>query len=887
MSETINFFKKSVLGFIRFLFLHIINIVQGLQKAKDGIPFKERCIDVFSVIQKTGVLFLLNVLAFIVFTLLPQGKDVIFIISEEVGVENRYGNLIWLLIGVSFWSIISEFACRYSVYVSDNSGKSVSEERVKWKKAVQKLVAELSLIAPFFILLFAFLINYLADDSLKESARKLGFGIPAICLYLLLNIIVWVYFENKPDSHARPENSEDDPNSFREKFKIAMRKKILLPNRELEWCNKLYGIYNDHVFQIRKPENFRGNEEKDFFEFCDNFLKLSEEERNRFPKDKNKVFEYSRVPADFQFKEFTVDEGISTDLSLEERLRAEKESKGGTYRWVFRIPNHFYKHLHKQVAFVCGISLSLFLLVTFMKLEWYDNIGAPGLVVLAFACWSGMYVGILFLDYSIFRSYVEKTLWKRILGNIPLRASLFIWLIIISFTNDDHKIRYNNVQATDNRAELKEHFEAWLKNYIKDSSNLYIENDTCFFPVGFVCAEGGASRTGAYTAMMLSCLQDSILYQKKVDLKKSIYCYSGVSGGSLGLGFFNAISYYNKRGEMSDDTLSNLTKIFFSKDFLAPVLGKMFYGEILNLFLPSTVDRFDRAIAIEEIWESSYESILYSNQQNYFSADCRSIFNKSEIKPALFINTTEVETGRQCYLSNVKTIETGFLDKEHDLMNYKIRAGINLSTMINFSTRFPLISPAGCLEENSGKQYHYVDGGYYENSGAGTMIEVYRKLLPIIDNLAKKYKVRIKPYAIMLRFGADREAAKEAMNYGNGITEIVSALYNVRGGRTEFSVNRFKQLIEERNKNGFISLCLEQSSNDVPMNWVLSEKSLENIKKDIMKKWHYKEKNDLKYLYTNFLKCSNKSAQSGRLGNDTITFTVDTLKLLLKFHTGQ
>ncbi len=865
MGEIEKFPKNPITEFIKFLFIHIIKVSQDLFRAKDNIPFKELFIDAFSVIQKTGFFFLLNVLAFIVFAFLPQGKDVIFIISEEVGVEHRYGNLIWLLVGVLFWSIISEFACRYAVYVSDNSGKSISEERVRWKKALQSVTAQLALMTPFFIVMLAFFINYINDDSLKSMGRKLGFGIPVILLYFLLNLIVKIYFHNNPSKTVRPEESHSKNNSSEKRLKNRLQRWLFLPEKEFNWCKKLYGIYNDFVFSIRKPENFKGQEEKDFFEFCEHFLTLSDEERNKFPKDKNKIFQYSGVPDEFQFREFTAEEENKEGLNKQEREEAEIKEKAGSYRWVFRIPNTYYKHLHKQVFFVCTLSLLIFFTISFLKLEWYENIGAPGLLVLAFACWTGIYVGILFLDYAVFRSYVEKTLFKRVIGNIPLRVVLLLWLVVLSFVSHNHPIRFNNVQSTDTRPELTEHFRKWLDNYIKNGKNNCYEKDgTHFYPIVFVCAEGGALRTGAYTAMLLSCLQDSLTFSNKCDLKQSICCFSGVSGGSLGLSFFNSITYLSKKKELSNDTLSKITKKFFSKDFLAPVLGKMFYGEIINSLIPVTFRRFDRAIALEEIWESSYRGIIDSKSQNYFAGDCRTLFNATQQGPALFINTTEIETGRQCWISNVKTNTDIFLDKEHDLLAYKIKNGINYSTMINFSTRFPLISPAGCLEEDKTKGWHYVDGGYYENSGTGTMIEIYKVLQPIFKEYARK-NIFIKPYALVLRFGTDKGSNDGNMSSGNAITEIMAGIYNVRGGRTEYSVKELQRLIKMDNPSGFIQLCLEEDGNKVPMNWVLSEKSLDNIKYDITQKWIGRNKNELGKLFAIDKNCRGSNLCKGGL----------------------
>ena len=103
---------------------------------------------------------ILNVLALLVFIALPQGKDILLIIVEEVSIQFRFGNLIFLLFGVTLWAIVSEYGTRYAIYVTDISAKSISDKRVIWRKAVQKAVAQLFLMLPFITVLTGFIINY-------------------------------------------------------------------------------------------------------------------------------------------------------------------------------------------------------------------------------------------------------------------------------------------------------------------------------------------------------------------------------------------------------------------------------------------------------------------------------------------------------------------------------------------------------------------------------------------------------------------------------------------------------------------------------------------------------------------------------------------------------
>ncbi len=344
---------------------------------------------------------------------------------------------------------------------------------------------------------------------------------------------------------------------------------------------------------------------------------------------------------------------------------------------------------------------------------YYQNIGAPGLLVLAFACWTGIYLGVLHIDYAIFRrgrpfqpgmprregplnkTYIEP-LYNRVnwlKGQLSLRLFLFVLFVVSSAGNDDHPVRYNMQGYSDTRPGMVAHFRKWFLHYSRNGVMLRDRYDTSaqrdFYPVVFVCAEGGALRTGAYTSMMLGLIQDS-LKQQGVDFKSTVYAYSGISGGSLGLAFFNTIAYMDDDHPLQYSYRAQGRK-FFTTDYLSAVIARMCYSEIVQLVLPWHIEKFDRAIALEKNWEAGYENL---GAYNYFSTDCLTLWDRvrrdrgDSAGPAIFINTTEAETGLQCWLTNVRPDTSMYFYKERDLFHHKIKGGINYSTMINFSTRF-------------------------------------------------------------------------------------------------------------------------------------------------------------------------------------------------------
>ena len=300
-----------------------------------------------------------------------------------------------------------------------------------------------------------------------------------------------------------------------------------------------------------------------------------------------------------------------------------------------------------------------------------------------------------------------------------------------------------------------------------------------------------------------------------------------MSGGSVGISFFNAITFLAANNNIkSKNYYQTMTRRFFAQDQLSPVMAKLFYADILNNFWPKSIEKFDRAIALEKAWEHSYSEVFKSaNDKNIFSTNFLSCYDSNKMKqhllPAWFINTTEVESGLQCYLSNVKA-DSFVLAIQRDLFGEKITYGINYSTAVNFSSRFPLFSPSAALYKDDDRTYHYVDGGYVENTGSKTMFEIIQRLHSAIKDK------RILPYVIRLKF-SDSDSSKFSQTvFLNGISSIFNGIYNTRAGAADTYSELLKREVESLNGQ-IIEVPLPASNKDVPMSWVFSNKSLSNL----------------------------------------------------------
>lgn len=737
--------------------------------------------DFISVASNIGFVILPAFLVGFIFLLLPQGRDTLLLVVEKLSVWN-FGPLFFLLLGITAWSMVSEISVRYAIYISDNSGKNLSDERVTWRKTVQKLLAAVFLLWPPSVVFIGLVWCMLNATYMEKAPRFTCFGICLVLVYWLMSFLSNQYFRKSGKAKA----------GVYLKTRLGERS---LPDREQKYLRKLYGIYEDFVYTLPKPSNFRNPYKEDLQGFTGNFTAADSDFTNTFPQNPKVLVGTRIVPQEFRL------------------IDQEKIIKGGElYKWTYQIPALFYTGLHRQIKLFANISLLLFLVISIIPAWWpvFSWIGAPALICFAFACYSGMYTGLLYLDKSLLRK------WK-----ISVRFLLVIILATCSFYNQDHPVRLHGNKVSP-RETVVNQFDKWFVGY-KGSIGLQRGNQSANYPVVFICAEGGALRTGAYTSLFLAGL-GAKLEKQHIDFKRSVFAMSGVSGGAVGLGLYNALTFENNT-PIPAQTSIELSKRFFLYDTLSPIVGKMLFGDFLNLFLPVHVKLFDRSIALEQSWEQAFGKLFDSKKENLYARS----FVSGKIKPdqpLFIINTTEVETGLQCWISNLEPDSLVF-KPQRDLLTEKVN-NLNYSTAINFSTRFPLFSPAAMVRGLNNKgRLHYLDGGYVENTGSASMLEVLQLL-----KLKSPYFSQITPIVITLLFSEENKNMPD-VRFGNELVEIFNALTHARSGNSKVSRFRIKQFLKENGRGFAIDAPLTAEEKSVPMNWVLSAQSMDNINRDI------------------------------------------------------
>jgi hypothetical protein len=391
---------------------------------------------------------------------------------------------------------------------------------------------------------------------------------------------------------------------------------------------------------------------------------------------------------------------------------------------------------HKEIGYflwfniICAIGLIAFILaIYFFKVS--VAFGPMPLVLLAFA---------VLLGFGNILSVLS------VKNGINIHFIVFI-LAAVFTTPENHFVRTaplhtRNVQPAvyANRQNIQEYFTVWLQHHPAiDSVNEY--------PVYFVLGNGGASRSAYWVASVLGRLEDNSIRAGKERFSDHIFCLSGTSGGGVGVAAFYALVKY---ADKKDSTIGfeKAAKSHLRQDFLTYTLARMLgadyfnYIPVLNWIVPNK----DRVHALETAFEKADDTAHYKLHfdSTYFD-ECITQKNVYNGMPALCINTTRVQDGNPGVVSSIQ-LDPRLFDRRVDVVSLlRPDTSIRLSTAAILGARFPYMSPAGRIDQLSTLKdkegvvrpntipHFFVDGGYFDNSGAGIVQEMIRSMLKIAD----------------------------------------------------------------------------------------------------------------------------------------------------------
>ena len=501
-----------------------------------------------------------------------------------------------------------------------------------------------------------------------------------------------------------------------------------------------------------------------------------------------------------------------------------------------------FQDLPPSVQSVAGATLFcvvlLFLLFSFAIHQTAPLIGTAAILLFAAAGWIAF--GSL-LDFIGMRS------------RFPMVIFLLLIATIFSFWNDNHAVRTLPISPVprEARMELNDALQAWYKHQLKRPS------PDGKYPLFIVAAEGGGSRAAYWTAAVLSKITDD-----NPSFPDQLFALSSVSGGSLGTAVYLAqladapvapdgFRCLNNGGHLPLDkepgearTFKDVSKSVLGEDFLSPAIAALLYPDLVQRFLPLPVESFDRARALEGAWERAWSKHAGNDRLSRLFDDLWP--GKGEAwMPVLFLNSTWVEKGKRLIVSHLRLTAEDFNDAE-DINSFYTGQSLPLSTAVHLSARFTYISPAGSLKKDGIIYGRAVDGGYFENSGETTVIEILKTIDVLADKDPGWEQVRpivihisnepVNPDVVDVSLSTPtkkRDKASRPQAYLNETLSPPITLLNTRAARGVYAREAVRWHVTDDN---FLHFGLCKKTMEVPLGWALSDAVQKEMDKQLTTK---------------------------------------------------
>ncbi len=434
-------------------------------------------------------------------------------------------------------------------------------------------------------------------------------------------------------------------------------------------------------------------------------------------------------------------------------------------------------------------------------------------------------------------------------GQLPLLSFLVVLALAFSFFNDNHAVRELAKDAPETRTGLEDALTAWRGQWQDQPAPQLV----------LVATAGGGSRAAYWTGSLLGTLQDL-----KPDFDRRLFAISGVSGGSLGAAVYRSLLTAKPDGaapcHKPRSPYRDCARAVLGRGFLAPTLAAMIFPDLVQRFLPYPLLP-DRAAALEKAWELAWTRQLDSDllSEDFFASWPQAGDDAAARDlPALLLNGTSVATGKRIVTSNLRLRE--HLTDAYDFFS-RCRMSIRMSTAANNSARFPVVGPAGTLREDTGTVGEagcdfdrafegIVDGGYFENFGATTALEVLRALKALACP-QRPQTCSLEIVVIQISSDPDypgvvkrdpaspgtaeaesrRRGASAPQRFASELLAPVETLLNTRSAHGDLAAQQLRDWTAEEPGASYIEFRLVkwEDESTPPLGWVLSEAAKTSI----------------------------------------------------------
>jgi predicted chitinase len=463
---------------------------------------------------------------------------------------------------------------------------------------------------------------------------------------------------------------------------------------------------------------------------------------------------------------------------------------------------------------------------------------------------------------------------------------IFSALIAAFNLNDNHTARSldkdHQAAAPSILKDAGDVFIDWLKR--PDRLAYAKRPETPRYPVFIVTAQGGGAYAAYNAAVFLARMQDLC-----PAFRHHLFAVSSVSGGSIGAATFAAALNVDKgqtgaaqqggalescpqivRFLLKERAIQGLGKPgiieqrvndVLEADFLSPLVGATLFPDFTQAFIPYPVPQFDRARAIEYALEAAGRKMLgdgasSAKGQTLLEQDYFAHWDSQKSSPALLLNATDAGSGKRVVIAPFQLTDSQKFNDElcqladsTDTSDAEIQDPISakaegrptltgvalpLSTAAFISARFPWVSPAAtvainnpCFGNRKIRKVRLVDGGYLDNSGVETALDLIKKIKASVETARDKDASipQIDIHLISLTGGDFPTRSSFAFD---DLLEPIRALMSGREARAYIALNRAKVSMVESavsTSASFQRTDLRSIFYRLPLGWSLSAKT--------------------------------------------------------------
>jgi len=461
-----------------------------------------------------------------------------------------------------------------------------------------------------------------------------------------------------------------------------------------------------------------------------------------------------------------------------------------------------------------------------------------------------------------------------VLHRFPTIIAVLVWSTLVDTPfAERHLVRaaLDSPRAAEDRLTLAEAVEAWLDRCAAGEREP---------KVVIVAAAGGASRAALWTTTVLAELE------QRAGLHRHLFAISAVSGGALGAAVHLAAREEAGLGcdaATVPEGLASRAERAIGADFLGPTLAAYLFQDTWQLLSGwaqvlaalargRQADDFllpDRAAALEDAFARAWDE--GATRPGLFGRGFLGAwYGKGWFDPSLpllFQNGADVASGNR-----IITAPVAFLPRlaspwakplpafaaATDHLGFTGR-DVSLATSVTNSARFPYVTPAGAMvglpaPNPEPERRQIVDGGYLDNHGARTAIEIADAVIaaaaarglratPVIVAITPHGERGLPPDEVARC--ANRGAPPPPPPPSERASELVAPLIGLAGSRAGHNAlaiealrARFCPSAADNDRQRFFHFYLPARCEaraegvvceDVPLNWVLSRRMRKHI----------------------------------------------------------